>query len=38
MKDQVLGESLPEAGEKARLAPVSPKMGSLDHRQIADTY
>lgn len=38
VKDQVLGESLPEAGEKAILAPVSPKMGSLDHRQIADTY
>lgn len=36
MKGQALGESLPEAGEEASVAPVSPKMGSLDRRQIAD--
>lgn len=37
MKGRVLGVSLLEAGEKASLAPVGPKMGRLDHRQIADT-
>lgn len=38
MKSRVLEARFPEAGEKAGLAPAGPKMGRLDHRQLADTY